>query len=80
MKTIIPLALLVMICAGCANEYVITMTNNATLRTKSKPQKNAQGIYVFKDMEGQTKEISSLRVRSIEAVSRGETPKLPWQK
>jgi hypothetical protein len=79
LRTLAILSACLLIFAGCANQYLIT-TNSTTYRTKSKPVLNEKGYYVFKDGSGKTVELNAMRVRSIEAVSSGESNKLPFQR
>ena len=52
--------------AGCQSAYVITMRNGTTkLLTASKP-KLVGGAYFYKDAQGNTVQISSSKVKSIE--------------
>jgi hypothetical protein len=72
---------LLLLGAGCANQYVVTMTNAMTIRSSTKPKLNERGYYILTDtMTGRTVEVNSMRVRSIEAVSKGEATKLPFQR
>lgn len=53
---------------GCARRYIITTTTGAKIVTPRKP-KSVENKYVYKDANGQTVEISKLRVRVIEPYS-----------
>lgn len=55
--------------SGCARRYVITTTSGAKVVTASKPRL-VESRYVYKDANGQTMEISVLRVRVIEPYSK----------
>ena len=75
MKMILLLGLLaILITAGCAMHYDVTLFNGNTFRVKSKPKLNQRGWYEFKDGLDQTVEINPMRVRKIEAVNPGDPP------
>ena len=57
-----------MVFAGCAHNYVVTMDNGLRLTTASKPKlKGAK--YVFKDARGKEVSIPAGRVREIAPAS-----------
>jgi hypothetical protein len=64
---------LLLLC-GCARHYVITMSNGSQIGTRSKPQfKN--GVYVFKDANGNESYVPAGRVTEIAPAS--STPSKP---
>ncbi len=63
------LALVLLLAAGCANRYVITLTNGTRVVTASKPRL-VDSRYVYKDANGQEVSINAMRVRLIEPYSR----------
>ena len=65
---IILLALLTGLGAGCARNYVITLTNGRTLTTASKPKLEG-GMFVWKDAAGTKNYTSQNRVREISPAS-----------
>ncbi len=53
---------------GCDRRYVITTTGGAKIVTASKP-KLVQSRYIYRDANGRTNEISTMRVRVVEPYS-----------
>ncbi len=51
---------------GCAQRYAVTLSNSDVLYTRTKPQLNERGVYVFQDSEGRECQVNALRVRQIE--------------
>src|SRR3954469_5410900 len=63
--------LCLLLLAGCASQYVITLNNGTKLTTASKPVlKN--GRYHYKDGAGHENVVSEVRVRQIEPASVAE--------
>jgi hypothetical protein len=50
--------------AGCARHYVITLSNGTQLGTKGKPRLH-NGIYVFNDPLGRESYVPATRVKEI---------------
>ena len=69
MKNFSPLLLLSLaLSAGCAHNYVITLTSGTRLGAQGKPVLKG-GSYYFKDATGVEKSISAGRVSQIETAS-----------
>ena len=65
MKKLLPLLCVACLAlCGCANYYVLTLTNGVRLTTKGKP-KLQNGRYYFKDLEGKPGVVPALRVREM---------------
>ena len=65
MKRLLLLSLSVLlICSGCTSRYVMTMNNGSKIGSKGKP-KLKDGVYVFKDMNGQQRSVPAGRVSEI---------------
>ena len=65
--------------AGCSRSYIITTNTGAKVITASKPRL-VQSKFVYKDANGRTNEISTLRVRTVEPYSKealGSPMKIP---
>jgi hypothetical protein len=61
--------------SGCAMHYdITTLPSGDIIRAASKPKLNERGNYVFKDGLGREVQISSTKVRKIEAVNPGDPP------
>ena len=61
--------------AGCASRYKITLTSGAVLTTNGKPKLDkATNTYTYKDAQGRTAVIPSVRIRQIEPISRSAKP------
>jgi hypothetical protein len=68
MKTPFALGLLaVCLLTGCAQTYVIRLTNGQDIIAATKPKSDGHGWYRFKDAEGREVKVNELRVREIEA-------------
>ena len=67
-RLILPLLVGLLVLSGCANHYVIKLTNGAELTTASKPQLK-DGAYHFKDAKGQDRAVAAGRVREIAPAS-----------
>lgn len=67
MKKIFPALLLALIvCAGCASHYDITLNNGMVITSHGKPHLDKdKGRYLFTNASGQPDSISILRVRQI---------------
>lgn len=75
MKKLLPfLCVALLITAGCAMHYDLTLYNGRLIRANSKPKMNEKGEWVFKDGLGRENAISATRVRKIEAVNPGDPP------
>jgi hypothetical protein len=75
-KLILPLLAGSLFLSGCANHYVIKLTNGVELVSASKP-KLKDNIYHFKDAKGAEHVVSSGRVLEIEPASMARTEKKP---
>jgi len=65
MKQLLPLALFtVLLLAGCARHYTITLNSGNRITTLGKPRLE-HGSYVFKDAKGQESRVSAGRVREV---------------
>lgn len=64
MKTIVPTALLAaLICAGCASNYDMKLTNGMVITSKGKPRVDQKRhVIIFKDANGRTNVIPEFRV------------------
>ena len=62
---------------GCLR-YDITLQNGDIIRARTKPKRNDQGFYVFKDLSGKDMILNPMRVRQIEAVRAGSKPARPF--
>jgi uncharacterized lipoprotein YajG len=61
--------------AGCARHYNITLTNNHVITTSSKPKVNKSGdAVVFKDRSGKVASLPMGSIKQIEPVSHKPTP------
>ncbi|MEW6305089.1 MAG: YgdI/YgdR family lipoprotein [Verrucomicrobiota bacterium] len=59
-----------LLAAGCSFKYYdVTLTNSTRIRTDNKPRLQ-NGMYVFKDGDGNVVRIPAMRVRSIEGKSK----------
>jgi hypothetical protein len=70
MKLLFPSLAAVLLLAGCAHHYDLTLTNGIRVTNVSKPilDKNA-GTYTYKDASGQERQIPASRVVEIDAHS-----------
>jgi hypothetical protein len=70
MKKILPVLLLVAVCAGCSTQYRLTLTNGDVITSRGKPKYDAEkGCYYFKDANGETNMIFAGKVREIAPAS-----------
>ena len=77
MKKLLPLCLTVLLLgAGCATHYTITLDNGAQIATKSKP-KLQNGVYRYKDIQGNQTAIPSGRDVEIAPSSKLKQQKGP---
>jgi hypothetical protein len=61
------LAVLAALLSGCAHRYDMTLTNGIRITNVSRPLLDRdQGIYTYKDVTGQSREVSAGRVVEIE--------------
>jgi hypothetical protein len=67
-RVFLPLVVSVLVLSGCANNYVITLTNGSEITAASKPQLDG-GAYRFKDAKGEEHLIARGRVREIAPAS-----------
>lgn len=63
---VISLGLLLL--TGCARNWVMTLDNGSRIGTVGKP-KRQEGVFVYKDLNGQTRYQSAGRVREIAPAS-----------
>ena len=63
--------------AGCATHYTMTLDNGAQIATKGKP-KLKNGVYYFKDIQGKDSTISMGRVTEIAPSSMVKQQKAPF--
>ena len=74
MKSIYILTLLLtMLLAGCAQHYVITLTNGNRITTNGKPQRSGESYY-FTDFKGQAGSVPVGRVREVAPASMAGSP------
>ena len=70
MKSFLAAVLSVLLLAGCARHYRITLTNNHVITTNSKPKMNKAGdAFVFKDRTGKLTSLPAGSVKQIEPQS-----------
>ena len=70
MKTFVSLLFAVLVCAGCATRYNMTLTNGLVITAKGKPKVDEQRhIIFFTDATGKTNAIPEFRVTKIEPTS-----------
>ena len=67
-KLLLPLVLTLLVLCGCANHYVVKLTNGTRITTASKPKLKGSD-YHFKDAKGGDNVISRGRVAEIEPAS-----------
>ena len=67
MKTTALFLLLVLaVCAGCATQYNMTLTNGDIIIARGKPHLNAdKNMWIFKDASGQTNFIPAANVSQV---------------
>ena len=53
-----------LLAAGCARHYTITLSNGSTVTSSSRPRL-VGGFYVYTDDAGQEQRVNELRVREI---------------
>jgi hypothetical protein len=69
-KVILPGMAALVLLAGCAHRYDITLTNSVRLTNVSKPLLDrSAGVYVYKDVNGQEHRINASRVVEIDSHS-----------
>jgi hypothetical protein len=83
-KRFLPVLFALLVCSGCAHQYVMKLSNGLTITTPSKP-KLKNGYYVYKDAKGKDHYIPQGRVNEIEPASMAAeenqfTPSQPKQK
>jgi hypothetical protein len=61
---------------GCAHHYVLKLTNGAEVTTATKP-KLKDGVYHFKDAQGEDHLVPATRVRELEPASLAERENKP---
>ena len=67
MKLLLALSLAVTVFCGCAQRYKITLQNQQTISTSSRPKfDKATQTYRFKDSSGKPTVVPAFRVREIE--------------
>jgi len=79
MKKIIMLlsvSLMLVLC-GCAQSYIIQMTNGTRITSANKP-KLKNGTYVFKDALGNESSVPAGRVQQISPASQSKEEKSPF--
>jgi hypothetical protein len=64
MKKLAILLLASLALAGCAHNYVVTLSNGRQITTTSKPHLD-RGYYFFKDAQGRNSYVAAGRVREI---------------
>ncbi len=62
------LSLCVIVCSGCANQYIIKMNNGLQVTSNTKPKLKG-GYYEYTDPSGRTMSVPAGRVREIEPAS-----------
>jgi hypothetical protein len=78
MRKMLPLCLMALLLgAGCATHYTITLDNGAQIATKSKP-KLKNGVYYYKDIQGKDAGLPSGRVAEIAPSSMTKKEKEPF--
>jgi hypothetical protein len=74
MKPFLAALLSVLLLSGCARHYRITLSNNHTMTTTSKPRLNKTGdAFVFKDRTGKWTSLPAGSVKQIEPQSETST-------
>lgn len=71
MKKILPLLLLgLLVCAGCASQYTLTLTNGDRITSRGKPRYDKdKNLYFFTDPQGRPAQISGFKVREVSPTS-----------
>jgi hypothetical protein len=67
-KSVLVLLIGLLALLGCSSAYTVRLTNGTSFTTASKP-KLKDGVYYFKDADGQTNFIPAGRVREIQPAS-----------
>ena len=67
-KAILPLLIGLIALTGCAHHYVMRLTSGTDITTATKP-KLKDGIYYFKDAQGEQHAIAAARVREVAPAS-----------
>jgi hypothetical protein len=75
-KLFLPLLAGLLVLSGCANHYVIKLTNGTEITSASKPKLEGV-VYHFKDAKGGDHVISRGRVLEIEPASSARAEKKP---
>jgi uncharacterized protein YcfL len=65
MKKTFCLALAALTLTGCASRYEMVLNNGTHITSFGKPTLVDNSYYVYKDAEGRTQKIPSLRIRTI---------------
>ena len=73
MKRTFPLLLALSLC-GCAHQYVMKLTNGATLTTANKPKLKGS-VYYYKGPHGEMQAVQQGRVMEIEPASMAKEEK-----
>ena len=68
---------LCLLISGCVR-HDITLNNGDVIRAKTKPKRDPQGFYVFKDLTDREVTLNPMRVRQIETVRTGSKPSKPF--
>lgn len=58
---------LMVLAAGCANQYELTLTNGDVISSRTRPKPDGHGYYLYQDADGREQRVNELRVRAIEA-------------
>ncbi len=67
MKMLFPALAAVLLLAGCAHRYDVTLTNGVRLTNVSRPLLDREsGVYVYKDIAGHKRQVIASRVEEIE--------------
>jgi hypothetical protein len=75
MKKVLPLLVTMLLLAGCAHHYDMTLTNGVRVTNVSKPVLNPEsGMYTYKDVAGTVRHVSQSRVLEIKPHSRQFEP------
>lgn len=76
-KLVVPVLLSLVLLCGCTRHYVMRMNNGARITTLGKPKVKGNN-YVFKDTNGQMRQVSQGRVMTIEPASMAKEEKNPF--
>jgi hypothetical protein len=77
-KLTLPLLIGLLVCAGCARHYTITMNNGNQIGARGRPKKK-DGAYVFKDASGRQTSVSAGSVSEIAPASEVKDKKEPFK-